>query len=152
VPNPPNGVPIHVGVNCQGISYNAATGQWTIPSGAPRWTVPAVTPVPSGNNLLTWTLSGVDLPSGFNLVFDSTLGIVFNPGWPGSTPALQGDGTYQATDNFLPGPNNRSFYYAINVVLQQVGGTASQPFRLDPDVQNEGSNPVINYVVKGVAV
>jgi hypothetical protein len=152
MPNP-NGIPVHVGVNCQGISYDSATGQWTVPSNAPQWTVPATTPVSSGNNLITWTLQGTNVQSGFQLVFDPSAGIAFESGWPGSTPALQGDGTYQATDDFTPGPNTYDYPYGITVVLQSTNDNSiSHSFSLDPDVQNEGANPVISYARTAAAV
>jgi hypothetical protein len=146
----PNGVPVNVTVNFQGISYNSATGQWTIPANAPSWTVPPTTAVPSGNNLITWTLHPAAVPSGFGAAFDGTTGIAFTSGWPGGTPTLQGNGTYQCTDDFTPGPNNRSYYYRITVNL--TNGTVSKSFTLDPDIQNRGANPVINYVESAVTV
>ena len=73
---PPTGVPIPVHVNFKGISYDSATGQWTIPSGAPDWSVPATVAVASGNNLLTWTLTASHVPAGFTPAFDSSSGRV----------------------------------------------------------------------------
>ena len=106
--------------------------------------------VPSGNNLITWTLHPAATPQGFSAAFDATSGIAFASGWPGGNPSLQGNGTYQCTDDFTPGPNNRSYYYSITVNL--TNGTVSKYFTLDPDIKNEGANTVINYVATPVTV
>jgi hypothetical protein len=148
----PNGVPVPVHVDFHGISYNSATGQWTIPTNAPRWTVPATVAIASGNNLITWTLTTSNVPAGFSPAFDENVGIVFNQGWPGGTPDVTSASTVQVTDNFLAGPNNPQYYYSITVDLQQTNGTVSQPFRLDPDIQNQGASPVIRYVTASAAV
>jgi hypothetical protein len=149
---PPKSVPVPVHVNFHGISYDSATGQWTIPADAPRWTVPPTVAVSSGHNLITWTLTTSNVPSGFSPEFDIDDAIVFNAGWPGGSPIVTSDATVECTDNFEAGPNNPEYYYSITVDLQQTSGTVSQPFTLDPDIKNQGANPVICYVVSGAAI
>ena len=149
---PPTGVPIPVHVNFKGISYDSATGQWTIPSGKPEWSVPATVAVAPGNNLLTWTLTASHVPAGFTCVFDASSGIVFDSDWPGGSPAMVDDTTIEATDDFTAGPNHNEYYYSVTVDLEQTTGTATKSFKLDPDIQNQGANPVIRYVLKGAAV
>jgi hypothetical protein len=149
---PPTGVPIPVHVNFKGISYDSATGQWTIPSGAPDWSVPATVAVASGNNLLTWTLTTSHLPAGFTPVFDPSAGIVFDADWPGGSPTMVNNTTIEATDDFPQGSNSDEYYYSVTVDLQQTNGTVTKSFTLDPDIQNQGANPVIRYVMKSAAV
>jgi hypothetical protein len=143
----PNGVPIHVHVNFNGISYNPATQQWTIPAGAPSWTVPATVAVPPGSNLLTWSLGATQLPAGFEAEFDPSDGVVFSAGWPGGAPYMVDEDTIQCTDDFTASPNNPSYYYSVTVNLTD--GTVSRAFTLDPDIQNKGAGPVIMHVTVG---
>ena len=141
-----NGVAIHVHVDFTGISYDPATQQWTIPAGAPNWSVPPTVAVAPGNNLLTWNLDTTHVPEGFEAVFDPSDGIAFAAGWPGGEPYMIDDATIQCTDNFTTSPNNPSYYYSITVNLAQTGGAASHAFRLDPDIKNRGAGPVIIHV------
>jgi hypothetical protein len=60
--------------------------------------------------------------------------------------------TVECTDDFQSGPNNPEYYYSITVDLTQTNGTVSQAFKLDPDIKNQGANPVICYVMKGAIV
>jgi hypothetical protein len=150
----PNGVPIHVHVNFNNISYDPTTQQWTIPSGTPNWNVPASVPVSPGQNLLTWTLDAAQVPDGFEAAFDPSIGIAFATGWPGGEPTMVDDETIQCTDDFESAPDNPSYYYSITVNLAQTGGSASHAFTLDPDIKNKGAGPIILHVpvVAGAAV
>jgi hypothetical protein len=150
----PNGVSIPVHVNFNGISYDPTTQQWTIPAGAPTWNVPATVAVASGNNLLTWSLTGTQLPEGFVAQFDPSDGIAFATGWTGGEPYMIDNETIQCTDDFTASSDSPSYYYSITVNLVQTAGSASHPFRLDPDIKNRGTGPMIMHVTvaSGAAV
>ena len=136
----PQPVPIDVQVNFSGISYDNQTGQWTIPSSAPVWTVKD-TEVAHGKNILTWTLKPLNVPNGFSAQFDTDAGIVFKAKWPGGKPtASSTDGTVTCTDNFRKGHGDRTYSYSIFVDLVDSSGRVLQPFKLDPDIKNKGAN------------
>jgi hypothetical protein len=148
----PNGVPIHVNVNFNGISYDPNTQQWTIPANTPSWNVPATVPVPPGNNVLTWNLDATHVPTGFNAEFDPSTGIQFAAGWPGGAPYMVDEDTIQCTDDFTSAPNNPTYYYSITVNLVQTSGTVSKPFTLDPDIKNKGAGIMHTTIGAGAVV
>jgi hypothetical protein len=143
---PPQNIPVTVHVDFKDIAYNTSSSTWSIPAGKPKWTVPAKTPVQSGANLITWTLRSTNVPSGFSATFDTSDGIVFDAGWPGGAPSMQTTTTITATDDFEPGGATEDYEYSVNVVLtMDANSSVSHDFPYDPDVENEGSTPIISH-------
>lgn len=135
-----------VGVNADFTGVLYTNGNWTK---QPAWRFsPPSLQAHNGNNKITWTLATLNssnqnsVPAGYTAAFQSTNGIQFKPStppWPGSTPALQGDGTITANDNFQNQGAAQTFGYTTVVVLTPNPGTNGVvgTFTIDPDVQNE---------------
>jgi hypothetical protein len=139
VPNP-NAVTVDVGVNFTGVTYDAATKTFTVPAGAPRWSVPAFTQVRPGQNTITWSLTATNVPANCPAAFTPGAGIVFDATWKGGgvQPGTV-NGTLQVADNFNAGGPNVDYPYVIGVTLTGPGANGgTQAFVLDPDVENEG--------------
>jgi hypothetical protein len=132
---------INVSVNFHGVSYDPNSG-W---SGTPNWNInpsPApVNPVKSSDgNTVQWSLNAAAVPNPFSAAFANSSAIAFSgtPAWTGGQPTGSGQ-TITATDNFNGLSSVQNYYYSITVTLTGVinGSTVTQPFTLDPDVQNE---------------
>jgi|KBSMisStandDraft_5_1062788.scaffolds.fasta_scaffold37479_2 hypothetical protein len=140
---PNNTIPVNVNINFNGVTYNAANGTW---SGTPNWNPQPMTapvrPVQSGsNNTVQWKLNAASVPNPFSAAFASASAIAFSgtPAWTGGAPVLVDGQTITAADNFDNLPQTQTYYYSITVTLTGTvnGSPVTQPFTLDPDVQNE---------------
>jgi hypothetical protein len=93
----------------------------------------------NANADITWKLVVTgNVPSGTTVKFPPTGGIVFAPGWPGSTPTIDpNDPTkYTATDDNDSSNTLGDWKYTTSIEIDTAnsGGLIS----FDPDVQNEG--------------
>lgn len=130
-------VPIQVQINFSGVTYS--NGAW---SGTPTWTVPGKVKVNPGTSTIVWRLNGLNEPSNFTAAFPATDAIDFsnsNPAWVGTTPTLQGDGTYQCTDTFSSNDTKADYEYSVTVSLAPDAGTngTTGTWTLDPEIEND---------------
>ena len=147
---------IAITVNVDFTGVTVQNGAW---SGQPTWTVtPSNAQAQAGNNKITWSLTTLNsssqnsVPAGYSASFTSD-GIVFKSTnqqeWD-DPPALQGNGTITADDNFHGLTENVFFYYSTKVQLTPNAGTngPTGTFSADPDVENEMGNAVVKAAAK----
>jgi hypothetical protein len=147
-----NNYQVNVNVNFNGVSYNASTGTWT---GQPSWTVnPQLQPVPPvkagvATNTITWVLHAASVPNPFTAAF-ANAGIGFASNWTGGQPGNLNSTNCVVSDNFNGLANNEVFEYVITVNLSGTvnGGTVSQNFLCDPDVENESGTVNVAALVR----
>ena len=120
------------------ITYNVTTGLFQFN--------PDPLPVPyNADTTITWKVQATQPTPGTTVQFPSTGGIVFGPGWPGTTPVIDPDDPkkYSATDNNDASNTVGDFKYTTTLAVTDGQGQTTNP-SFDPDVENQGPPPMVS--------